>query len=116
MISQAKLVKFDELVLDERIANEISKIRSAEELQKVLSANGLELSLEEIGEISDNIAEKLDINRNDEFNEDDLSGVVGGGKGIDTLVGVGGIALGAATGNYWFCAYCVVGIWATWKS
>ena len=73
---EQKMKLFKEIAGKEEIAAKLTATSNMEEILAILAANGLELTVDEFGEITKAIAEG---NADGELNENDLEDVAGGG-------------------------------------
>ena len=90
------------LMEEEEFFAKLVTCQSAEETQKLLAAQGIEITLEEVTEFTALGENALKNQTSDELSEDDLDMVAGGGlfkkikKAAKKTLAFGGLALGAA--------------------
>ena len=93
MNEQQKVEKLKEIFADKAFAEKVLSLDTAEEVKKELDAKGLELTVEEIGEIQKSVAKQLE--SGEEMDPEQLKNVAGG-FGIITALIVDAIIIAAS--------------------
>ena len=113
-MDQKMLDKFSEITTNEAYADAAKTIKTPEEMQKFLSDNGLEMSIEDIVTIAKAFVDQNVKKDGEELTEEDLQAVAGGkvswGHAFVSVVGIG---LSVATGNVWTGTYCALALYGS---